>query len=325
MLIPVYNAGHYLAASLASITGQTLSDIEIIAVNDGSSDGSGEVLDALAAADSRVRVVHQPNGGIVAALNNGLAVARGRYIARMDGDDIAHADRLEKQVAFLDTNPDYVACGSILRMIDEEGCVVDTQSAGAALPPQTDLSVFPPRVLTVPHPTLMARRDAMVRLGGYRSFFPHAEDHDLFLRLAAFGKIALLQEHLLDYRVHTGAISERRRDIQRESAFKAQAGALLTRLTGEDPFADGRDRTLEELVARSGMPPAAAWNALREVWRLEQDVNRRAAAAGWRQLGVALFTLARHGVALVRVGAFPGVARKAVYNSLRLVRITVRG
>lgn len=325
VVLPVYNCRDYLTQSLLSLEHQSLRDLEIIAVDDGSSDGSGLLLDEHAARDSRYKVLHVPNGGIVSALNLGIAEARGRYIARMDGDDIAVPDRLARQVAFLDAHLDYVACGSILRMVDEQGRVVDAQAASSSLPDQTDLDIFPPRVLTVPHPTLMVRRDALVRLGGYRRFFPHAEDHDLFLRLTVLGRIALLQEHLLDYRVHAGAISERHREMQRESAFKAQAAALLVHLTGQDAFADGRDHGLEELTAHQGMPPVDAWRALREVWRLEQAVNRRDVVAGWRQSCVVICAFVRYRTALGNAKAWARLVRKGIYNTLRLVRVTVRG
>src|SRR5881397_1627452 len=101
VLLPVRNAGPYLAASLASLWRQTLADFEVVAVDDGSTDGSGDELERDARREPRLRVLHQPASGLPAALNAGLAVARGRWIARHDADDLSHRRRLELQCAFL--------------------------------------------------------------------------------------------------------------------------------------------------------------------------------------------------------------------------------
>lgn len=320
VLLPVYNCATFLAEALASIEAQTLTDIEIIAINDGSTDGSGSLLDEHAARDPRYCVVHRPNGGIVAALNQGLGMARGRAIARMDGDDIARPDRLERQLAVLDAEPSVVAVGSILRLIDENGTVTQTQRAPSVVR-QTDLSCFPPFVRTVPHPTLMARHEAMVALGGYRIFFPHAEDHDLLLRLAGFGRIELLGECLLDYRVHGGAVSERNRQTQLDSMLKAQAAAVARAVNGTDIFADGADHPFDDLIAGESMPPPVAWHALRLLRQVEQDINRGDAGAAARRLAGFFGMVLRHGVALARAGALMGLAESAGRNAVRTLRL----
>jgi glycosyltransferase involved in cell wall biosynthesis len=321
VLLPVYNCEAYLPTALASLEAQTLRDFEIIAIDDGSIDGSGALLDARAAHDLRYRIIHQANGGIVAALNRGLSMARGRAVARMDGDDIARADRLERQLAFLDAEPDVVAVGSILRLIDSEGRVTQSQRPPSSSR-QTDLSRFPPFVRTVPHPTLMARREAMVALGGYRPFFPHAEDHDLLLRLAMLGRIELLGEYLLDYRVHGAAVSDRNRLIQLDSMLKAQAAAVARAVSGADAFADGTDHPFDALIAGVGMPPAIAWKALRRLRQLEQDINRDDAGAACRRLGELAGMMLRDAVGLAGARALAGLAAEAGRNAVRTLRLT---
>lgn len=325
VIIPVYNCGPYLAASMASILGQTLASIEIIAVDDGSTDGSGEVLDALAAKDDRLRVVHQPNGGIVSALNAALALARGRYIARMDGDDLARADRLELQRRFLEAHPDHVAVGSLYRIIDSEGAHVHSQRPSDQSR-QTDLMIFPPFVKTVPHPTLMVRTEAIRALGGYRSFFPHAEDHDLFLRLAPLGKIAVLPELLLDYRVHASASSARHRDTQLDSVLKAQCAAMILARSGEDVFRDGDPVSIEAMVAgRANVPPLAAWSALRALRNVEYELDRRDPPAARKALARLAGQLLSDARALQRSGALAGLFKRGFRCALRLAYISARG
>jgi glycosyltransferase involved in cell wall biosynthesis len=325
VVIPVYNAARYLAESIASIRAQTLRSIEIIAVDDGSTDGSGEMLDALAAKDPRLKVFHQTNAGIVGALNNGLAMANGRYVARMDADDIARADRLEKQAAYLDEQPDHVFVGCLFRVIDEAGRPGHVQQPGGQ-GRQTDMRRFPPYVAAVPHPSLMVRRDAIVSLGGYREQFPHAEDHDLFIRLARLGKMAILPEVLLDYRIHGGAVSTRHAEIQLASALKAQLAGAIVERAGVDAFADGADPSIAELLAR--YPEAGgevAWTVLRVLRRVEHDLNRRDPGAAFRSTRLLLWQLLRHVGRLHRSRALKGVTMQTARSALRLGKIAIRG
>ncbi|MEO1235937.1 MAG: glycosyltransferase family 2 protein, partial [Planctomycetota bacterium] len=118
VLMPVYNCGVYLDAAVRSVRDQTWTDLELVAVNDGSTDGSLDVLQRHADEDERVVVIDQPNGGIVAALNAGLARCRGAFIARMDGDDVAYPHRLERQLAWMRAHPEAVAVGCQTRVID---------------------------------------------------------------------------------------------------------------------------------------------------------------------------------------------------------------
>lgn len=324
VVIPVYNCGAYLDGAIASIFDQSLGDIEVIAVNDGSTDGSGERLDTIAAGDPRLRVLHVPNGGIVAALNQGLAHASGRYVARMDGDDIARRDRLEKQRAFLDVHGDHVAVGSLCRMIDSAGAVIHVQRPTDQRR-QTDLDIFPPFVKTVPHPTLMVRADAIRALGGYRPYFPHAEDHDLFLRLASIGSIAVLGEPLLDYRVHAGAVSGRNRDLQLDSTVRAQMAAVIARRTGADPLRDGDIGAIDQAIARDeGIASAASWAALRALYQFNHDLDRRDPAAARRSLGPVLRRIAADWRSLRRDGALTGIAQRTARAVARLGHITLR-
>ena len=186
MLVPVRDEARYLAEALASLAAQTLADIEVIVVDDGSVDGSAEIAEAHAGADRRFRVVRQTRRGLVPALERGRAEARGRYLARMDGDDVALPERLEVQVVAIESER-LAACGGGVEYLD---AATVTDGAGryaswlnSLVTVETaarDVFVECPIV----HPTLVARRESIAAVGGYRDpGWP--EDYDLVLRLWA--------------------------------------------------------------------------------------------------------------------------------------------
>lgn len=324
VVIPVYNCGRYLDRAIASILEQSLRDIEVIAIDDGSTDGSGELLDKIASSDTRLRVLHVPNGGIVAALNQGLAQVRGRYVARMDGDDIAWHDRLEKQRDFLDVHSDHVAVGCLYRIINSAGEVVHVQRP-ADQRCQTNLKIFPPFVKTVPHPTLMVRTDAIRALHGYRPYFPHAEDHDLFLRLAPRGSIAVIGELLLDYRVHSATVSNRYRGLQLDSMVRAQMAAVVAHWTGDDPVRDGDVSAIDLAIARDKrMASLASWSALRALYQLDHDLDRRDLPGARRSLVPLLRRIVSDWRDLRRDGALPGIVHRLARTIARLSYIALR-
>src|SRR5262245_33145279 len=121
VVLPVFNAARFLPEAVRSILGQTYDAFELIVVDDGSVDGSGELAADLAASDPRVEVIRRRHEGLVPALNAGLERARGHYVARMDADDVAHAERFQRQVAYLDAHPASVAVGSAMEVVDADG------------------------------------------------------------------------------------------------------------------------------------------------------------------------------------------------------------
>ena len=225
VLMPLYNCEPVVERAVQSILDQSFADFEIIAVDDGSTDRTGSIIDLMAARDDRLVVVHTANNGIVAALNTSLSRATGDYVARMDGDDIARVDRFAVQVAHLDANPKCVCVGSLYRLIDRDGVVISAINPFKSQR-QTDLSRFPPHVTSLSHPSIMCRRAQLSLIGGYRSNFPHAEDYDLFLRLSRLGILDTIQEYLLDYRVYVESVSDRNFEKQIESSLNATLSAI---------------------------------------------------------------------------------------------------
>ncbi|MCM2264065.1 MAG: glycosyltransferase [Desulfuromonadales bacterium] len=203
ILLPVRNEERHLPAALASLFRQTLIDWELVAVDDGSSDATAAILDAAADRDPRIRVLHMPPTGLVAALNTGLAACRASLIARMDGDDICHPRRLEQQATFLDAHPGVTLATCRVRHVPRQQLSDGMRAYETwqnSLMSHADIvrDLFVESPFT--HPSVTFRRDAVLDLGGYRGQgWP--EDYDLWLRLAhANAHFARLPETLFYWR-----------------------------------------------------------------------------------------------------------------------------
>ena len=241
VVMPVYNARRYLRLAVESILAQTSADFEFILVDDGSTDESLAILREYQAKDARIRIISRPNTGIVGALNDGLAAARGEFIARMDSDDIAAPDRFAKQVAFLREHPDHVLVGSQVMLIDPDGAHLCTKRDTEYTHERIDRAHLNHRWPLV-HPTIMARREALGAAGGYRSKYQWLEDLDLFLRLAEIGRLASLPDVLLYYRLHTGSVCHTREQDQHaiRPALYAEAYQRRGIAPPSDAAADGQ-------------------------------------------------------------------------------------
>jgi cellulose synthase/poly-beta-1,6-N-acetylglucosamine synthase-like glycosyltransferase len=205
VLLPVRDAADTLPECLDSLAAQILADHEVVAVDDGSQDGSGEMLEARASRDPRLRLFRTPPRGLVSALGLALAEARAPLVARMDADDVAHADRLGRQAGRLETDPGVDILGSRVELL-----------TAAGVPPSGGMrtyvdwlnqlldhaSMARDRFVESPlvHPTVAMRRDTLVALGGWREF-PGPEDYDLWLRAFDAGlRFAKLDQTLLGWR-----------------------------------------------------------------------------------------------------------------------------
>ncbi|MEM1211371.1 MAG: glycosyltransferase family A protein [Planctomycetota bacterium] len=223
VLIPVYNAESHLDEALDSIRGQSLADFECITVNDGSTDGSLHKLQETAAHDPRFRVIDQPNGGIVAALNAGLEQCSAAYVARMDADDIALPERLAAQHHFLEASPQIVAVGGTARRIDSANHRLD--AIQNPTDPQRASAMALAGGYALLHPTMMIRRAALKQIGGYDPAYQNSEDLDLILRLLQVGGLANLAEEVLLYRQANGTMSGRYHKTYPLYDFKALLAA----------------------------------------------------------------------------------------------------
>jgi GT2 family glycosyltransferase len=227
VLIPAYNAAETIESAIESIRRQTLSDIRIHIVNDGSTDGTAACLAEMAAADPRIVVHTKTNGGIVDALNHGLQYCAAEFVARHDADDLADPTRLAVQCAYLKSHPGVVAVGAAVRHIGPDGASLGT--VGRLPPPElADSWVLPAREPYLIHPFLTVRREALIAIGGYRHVH-HAEDSDLYWRLRDLGGLHNLPDILGSYRIHPSSISGASIVNGRIQAISSQLAAISAR------------------------------------------------------------------------------------------------
>lgn len=298
VVMPVFDGARFLDEAIESVLAQTLSDFELLVVDDGSSDGSAEIAARHAAADARVRLVSQPHRGLPWALNLGFEEARGEYIARADADDVNLPQRLARQVAALDAMPEVGICGSWITRLDT-GAVWPLASEGAWL---RSLVLFE---TPFQHPTVMLRRRWLLQTGcRYDPAFEHAEDYDLWERLADLTEFHNFPAALVRYRVHAAQVSKRHERAQLEAVRRVReraiarlgvrAGAEELRLhdaiAAHGPFARGDLvaarawlENLEQANRRCGRFPAAAFAAVLAL--RYASVCARLPQASWRCAG----------------------------------------
>lgn len=234
VLMPVYNAEKFLKEAIDSIIEQSYSDWELIIINDGSIDKSEQII--LSYNDDRIKyIVNESNLGLIATLNKGIDLCQGKYIARMDADDISTPDRLEKQVAFLDKHPEYAICGCQAKVIDNNG-----------LPTGQILNLYDNEYLqinllfSVPfiHPGVMIR-NTVLKENRYNDNYKHAEDYELWSRIAPNYKVGNISDFLLKYRWHTtnvSVINAKQQEEIKDQIIEQQLRTLNITPTKEELF-----------------------------------------------------------------------------------------
>ena len=206
VLLPVYNSERYVRKAIESVLAQTFADFELLIIDDGSTDRSLDIVREYEAKDSRVHIFSRENRGLVSTLNELIEKSRGRYLARMDADDICLPDRFKKQVAFLDMHCECAIVGSFREVINSKGQRIEIVSHPTHHDEIDQLHLKGHCCFT--HPSVMLRKSVAISLDGYDPQFEMAEDLEFWLRLAECGKMANLPEVLIQYRVHDKAISE---------------------------------------------------------------------------------------------------------------------
>jgi Glycosyltransferases involved in cell wall biogenesis len=211
VILPVYNAERYLSDAINSIVGQTFTDWELVIINDGSTDGSDQIISKFT--DSRIHYYqNEENLGLIKTLNKAITLCCGEYIARMDADDVCLPIRFEKQIDFLDKYPGYAMCGSWVNVIDEnsleKGKIINFTNNEYL---QIHLLFSVPFV----HPAVMIRADVL-RNNLYDETFSHIEDYELWCRIADKYRVANVPYYLLNYRWHSTNISVLNSQIQKK-------------------------------------------------------------------------------------------------------------
>lgn len=286
VLMSVLNGQEFLRPAVDSVLAQTFADFEFIIIDNASRDDTPAILDSY----NDPRIIRLRNDEVLSltqSLNKGLQAARGRYIARLDADDVAMPARLTRQVEFLDCNPDVTLVGTGVRVIDEQGRVT-----GHIDPPEASDDIYNALAYSNPfvHSAAMFRRDAVVALGGYPEAYVYAQDLALWLKLAQRGRLGMIPASLVDLREHSRQATQAPDlAITRNREMIAIFGAAqqLPRLSNE---ARRRGRihlaTLHCLLGgallASGQKPSALGELLRGLSLAPLFCARRALAGRWR-------------------------------------------
>jgi glycosyltransferase involved in cell wall biosynthesis len=206
VIIPLYNTQEYIGACLASVLSQTHRELEVIVVDDGSTDGGAAIAEGFA--DERVRVDRGVNRGVAAARNRGLALAKGEIVAFLDADDLWYPEKLSEQIGVLRGDPDVVAVGAVFQYLSGNGRLLGRAGQDAR---DADSRERMRRGQLMPFPvsSLIARIDAVRAAGGFDESLPPVADLDLVARLALAGSIATVMRPLGAYRVHGNSMSAR--------------------------------------------------------------------------------------------------------------------
>lgn len=225
VLLPVHNGSAFIAKAVESIQRQTFTEFELLIVDDGSTDATPEIVKAIAAKDPRIRYLRKNHGGIVGALNHGLDSSTGKYIARMDADDIALPERLKVQLSFMEAHAEVAACGMAIRKFRGQFPIFWMTERF----PETERGVATRLLFNPPlmHPTTMIRSCILRGLGGYDAEYESAEDYELWSRISALHRITNLPQVGLYYRRSGGSISENRAQYQHRVASKVRYRNLV--------------------------------------------------------------------------------------------------
>lgn len=248
VVLPVHNGAAHLASAIESVLLQSHRGLELIIVDDGSTDNSGAIAADYAKADKRITVIRQDNGGEAAAVNAGFAKASFALVARLDHDDIALPDRLSQQIAFLKKYEDVAAVGGGMRFIDGDGKLTGAKKFYPLTPEDCHKALADTTVAPISNPSAMIRKAAFDKVGGYRPQFRHACDLDFWLRLDEGFKLANLPELLIDYRWHGANMTSRHRFDQALQAQIARQAALSRRKGLPDPVASWTVLDLDKLA-----------------------------------------------------------------------------
>ncbi len=274
----VYNAAQTLGPAIESVLAQTFGDFEFLILDDGSTDESLAIAQAYAARDPRVRPIAMPRQGLVRSLNQLFAQARAPLVARFDADDICMPQRLERQVAFLAEHSDHGLVASETTFIDETGAPAPNPPIERPRDHAAILAALEHGPILC-HSAVMVRTDLVRAAGGYREVFIHAEDYDLWLRLASETRMANLAECLLAYRITPGQVSSRHVVTQARHAAIAWLAHGARARTGSDPIAHRAVLpAIDELDMLFG-PGSAAYVRQRMIDRLLYAPDRLAGEA----------------------------------------------
>lgn len=225
VVMSVYNGEKYLREAIESILNQTFRDFEFIIIDDGSTDRSLEIIKEFEQKDNRIKIISRKNKGLIYSLNEGIKLARGEYIARMDADDISKINRLEKQIKYMQEN-DLDICGSWAEGIDTLGNKIKDLNYS---PDINKIKTFTLLHNSFIHSSVMFKKDIFEKVGGYKKFFKHIEDYELWTRIVFKYRAGNIPEALIRYRLHD-------EQITKKNGFEMKARGILVRILALSRF-----------------------------------------------------------------------------------------
>lgn len=259
VLMPVYNVERYLKEAIESVLHQTMSQFELVIIDDGSSDNSKQIIAEYEKKDARIKFLSRQNKGIVATRNELLSLAKGKYFAIMDSDDISCPNRLQEQLDFLENNKNYVIVGCRDLLIDPEGCPImvinnifehdEIDAANLRTDDFLTLNAY------------MAVTKLVRDVGAYRTDVVYAEDRDLFLRLAEIGKVSVLPKVLYKYRQHFQSVCAEKTDEINSSVAKVIKDAINRRKL-DIPLITHNSNPNKKIIQKEDYYTTWAWFAL---------------------------------------------------------------
>jgi glycosyltransferase involved in cell wall biosynthesis len=272
VVMPVYNGQGFLREAIGSVLAQTHADFELVAIDDGSTDETPAILKEAAAADPRVRVITQANGGGARARNRALQAARADWIVNLDHDDIMLPNRIERQLAFIAAHPGVKVFSCRAFYVSAEGKIFGkTRCEPITTREAFERHVAANRPIGINHPAAAMHRPTIVAVGGYRPNFEGAEDFDLWNRVVERGHLILQQEEvLMKYRIHGDSVSTRRTRHNWQQCDFAIACMTARRAGRPEPT---REEHLADLRAQPW------WRRLKQERQLLARVNYRVAGS----------------------------------------------
>ena len=213
VLMPVYNAERYIGEAIDSILRQTFTDFEFLIINDGSEDCSEEII--LSYHDPRIRYVkNEKNEKLITTLNKGISIAKAKYIARMDADDISNPNRLYTQFEFMEQHPEVALSGSWFEMVGHNSGIAKYAET------HSEIMIKMLHQCHFCHPSVIMRKEAIDSFETkFDPLFIHAEDYDFFARIGEKFEVANIQEVLVKYRIHEQSISAQNKEMQHQNSL----------------------------------------------------------------------------------------------------------
>jgi glycosyltransferase involved in cell wall biosynthesis len=326
VLLPVLNGERFLDEAIASIVAQDFAEFEFIVIDDGSTDATPAILERWAARDSRIVILRsERNLGISASLNKGLDVARGAYIARQDADDISEPGRFRAQVEVLDAQSDVVLVSTNYHVIDRAGNILQTTQLDHP-PALIEFLLLFSNALGG-HSQVMFRRDAIRELGAYSTEFLCSQDYELWTRVVRRGRIVVLPQTGMRYRVHDSRITVRESDRQIEESWgitRRMLTAYLVRELSDAELCAIASVWRQHLPSmRPDLASAVFAEAYRAFTRAHSDASLR---RGARTVAAQRFAIT--GAAMLRqrrlIGALRHFAYSLWWDPLGLAKLTMR-